>query len=770
MQLVALFASLLLAGCGKDERNESVPVTAATPSPPGFIGSETCGGCHEAEFKSWSGSYHDLAMQHATPQTVLGDFDNAEFAAFGITTRFFRDGDERLVNTDNARGEMQDFRIAYTFGVYPLQQYLVEFPDGRLQALSIAWDSRPEADGGQRWFHLYGDEPVTHDDPLHWTATSQNWNYMCAECHSTDLSRDYDLASDTFESRWSEINVGCEACHGPGSRHVSNAQAGYKESDSGLLVDLDDRQGSTWVMNPQTGIASRSPAAMAPPTQPEACGRCHSRRAPMAAEYRYGKPLLDTHLPALLDDGLYFADGQIHDEVYVYGSFLQSRMYQAGVSCSDCHDPHSTALKVAGKPSNVCATCHLPATFATEEHQHHPADVVECVDCHMASRAYMVVDPRRDHSFRIPRPDLGIETGSPNACNQCHSGESAEWAGAAIDDWFGTDRAAHFAVAIHAGRTARAGANTELSRVIRNEAMPGIARATALTLLQPPFGETELSVVRQAIASPDAWIRLAAVRAAAAIPPEERQGWIEPLLADPVLTVRFEALNVLSPQREMLAPPQRQTLRSVEQEYIESQLAVTDRPDALVNLANLARDSGELAKAAEYYRLALRRHPRNLAARINLADSLSRQQRDDAAADLLREGIGITTESDSAALHHALGLTLARRQQYDDALTELQKAAMLEPATSRYTYVYAIALNSVDRGDEALNVLAAARETFPGNFDIAWGLATLSRDRGRLVDARRIAVEMLAQFPQNQDVMALLQSMQGAPQDAPTRQ
>lgn len=740
-----------------------MPGPAAAATPPEFIGSESCGGCHEAEFKSWSGSHHDLAMQHASRQTVLGDFDNAEFSAFGLTTRFFRDGDELLVNTDNAKGELQDFRIAYTFGVYPLQQYLVEFPDGRLQALSIAWDSRPEEDGGQRWFHLYGDEAIGHDDPLHWTALSQNWNYMCAECHSTNLARNYNLASDSFDSHWSEIDVGCEGCHGPGSTHVAKAKAGYEDEDSGLLVDLDDRQGTSWIMDPGTGIAARSAAAMRPATQPEACGRCHSRRAPMSADYEYGMPLLDTHLPALLDDNLYFADGQIHDEVYVYGSFLQSRMYQAGVSCSDCHDPHSTALKVPGEPSNVCATCHLPTTFATEDHQHHPAGTVACVDCHMASRDYMVVDPRRDHSFRIPRPDLSIATGSPNACNQCHSAETAEWAEAAISAWFGSDRAPHFATALHAGRTAGPGANTKLLGVIRDPAMPGIARATALTLLQAPFGDAELSAVREALSSPDALMRLAAIRAASAIPAEERQGWVEPLLADPILSVRIEALNVLSPQREMLTPPQRQQLRAVEQEYIRSQLAITDRPDALVNLANLSRDSGELAKAGDYYRLALQRHPQDIAARVNLADSLSRQQRDADAAELLREGIDNGAAGGSAVLHHALGLTLARMQRYDEALVELQEAAELEPSASRYTYVYAIALNSLGRGDEALDVLRAARETFPANFDIAWGLATLSRDQGRLSESRDVVVEMLVQFPQNENVIALFQSLQSAP-------
>ncbi|MEQ9563098.1 MAG: ammonia-forming cytochrome c nitrite reductase subunit c552, partial [Woeseiaceae bacterium] len=619
---------------------------------------------------------------------------------------------------------------------------------------------RPESEGGQRWYHLYGDERIAHDDPLHWTALSQNWNYMCAECHSTDLDRNYDLAKDRFATTWSEINVGCEGCHGPGSGHVAAANSGHTDPAAALVVDLDDRQGSSWVMDPESGIASRSEAAMKPASQPEACGRCHSRRAPMAAEYEYSKPLLDTHLPALLDEGLYFADGQILDEVYVYGSFLQSRMYQAGVTCSDCHDPHSTALRTGGDPSDVCATCHLPAKFASMEHQRHAADTVQCVDCHMASRTYMGVDPRRDHSFRIPRPDLTVATGSPNACNNCHSEQSAEWANAAVEDWYGADRAPHFATAIHAGRSATADANQQLLRAIDDATVPGIARATALTLLLPPFGEAELVAVRRAIGSPDAMIRLAAIRAAAAIPPEQLIESLEPSLDDPILTVRFEAFHVLSAHRDVLSPQALQKLKRVEREYIASQLAVADRPDALVNIGNLARDAGELPKADDYFRLALQRHPQSVMARVNLADSYGLQTRNDDAIAVLREGLALNDEVGSAALHHALGLTLVRVQQYDEALVELQKAAMLEPGSSRYTYVYAIGLNSLGRSEQAIETLRQARADFPADFDIAWALVTLLRDQGRLGEARDVAFEMLGQYQQNEYVIALLESLQ----------
>ncbi|MCI0517507.1 MAG: tetratricopeptide repeat protein [Woeseiaceae bacterium] len=757
-------AALLLAisaafqGCGDPEPQLSgIPVDHSIPAAT-FAGSPACGECHQEEYRRWTGSHHQLAMQVASDGTVLADFDNGKFDYFGRITKFTRQSDDYLVNTEGADGELQDFRVAYTFGVSPLQQFLVEFPGGRLQALTTAWDSRPQAEGGQRWFHLYPEEYVGPGDSLHWTGLQQNWNYMCAECHSTDLQRNYELGADRFDSRWSEASVGCEACHGPGSTHIARVRSGRLQPDSGLAVTLDDSGGAVWRMNPETGIAERSVLPMKPASQPEACGRCHARRAPLAAHYEYGRPLLDTHLPALLDENLYYADGQIQDEVYEYGSFLQSRMYQAGVTCTDCHEPHSAVLKAAGAASSVCATCHLPARFATDDHQRHAADVIECVDCHMPARVYMGVDDRRDHSFRIPRPDLSIATGVPNACNDCHSDRDAAWAEAAVREWYGSDRRPHSAEAIHAGRARQPGANRLLLEVIDDSAMPGIARATSLTLLAAPFDEDTMQGIRSSLAAADGLLRLAALRSLEQVAPESRAALAGPLLADPLLAVRFQALNSLSTLRGILPQHQQELLRKVAREYIASQLAIADRPEALANLANLARDSGDLDKADDYYGLAISRDPRGVVARVNLADSYARQERHEEAEKLLRDGLAA---NDNAALHHALGLALARTQQYDPALSELETAASLDPANSRYAFVYAVALNSLGRAEEALAVLHTARERFPADFDIGATIVTLLRDLGRTEEARLEARELLRRFPQDPGATALLQSLGG---------
>lgn len=724
---------------------------------PEFVGSAVCGNCHAAQFEAWQGSQHRLAMQAARPDTVLGDFADAEFEYFGIRSRFFMRDGRFWVRTDNAAGAMQDFEILYTFGVAPLQQYLVEFPRGRLQSLPIAWDSRAPEEGGQRWFHLYPDEFIAHDDVLHWTGREQNWNYQCAECHSTNLQKHYDLQSDTFSTTWSELSVGCEACHGPASPHVSAATAGTLADDNGLVVDLDDAGTATWQFNADTGIAARSEMRLRPPVQPEACGRCHARRSAAASDYRHGLPLADTHLPALLEDGLYYSDGQIQEEVYVYGSFLQSRMYQAGVSCSDCHDPHTATLKSSGKVSDVCSACHLPAKFAGNEHQRHATNSVECVDCHMASRVYMGVDGRRDHSFRIPRPDLSRETGAPNACNSCHELESAEWAAAAIRQWFGELRRPHYGGALYAGRHAMENANEALLATIADDSFPGIARATALTLLRPPLNQRGVATVRQALSSGDPLLRIGALRSLQFMPPDARVEWAAFLLRDPLRAVRIEAVRALSDARESLPPPQQANFRRAEREYIDAQLAIAERPEAHGNLGNLFRESGDSERAEQFYRLGLQKEPRSVSLRVNLSDLYRQQQREAEAENLLRAGLAL--DPAEPALHHALGLLLVRTGQQQDALAELEQAVTLDPLNSRYAFVHAIALHSNGQSDAAIRVLAEAQSRFPADFDIGWSLVTMLRDQDRIDEARAQAQKLLALFPGNESVLALLGSL-----------
>jgi tetratricopeptide (TPR) repeat protein len=719
-------------------------LTACGPQPtpsssiavePQFVGSSECVDCHATEYADWRESHHDLAMQVADESTVLGDFEQAEFEYFGTSTQFTRDDGRFLVRTANAAGDVEEFEVTHTFGVTPLQQYLVEFPGGRLQSLPFTWDSRPATDGGQRWFHLYPDEFIGPGDELHWTGRQHNWNYMCAECHSTDLQVNYDQDADSFNTTWSEINIGCEACHGPASSHVAEARGGEMSRSKGLQVNLDDHGRAVWQMNLETGIAERSELLFRQTRQPEACGRCHSRRGVIATDYEYGEPLAETHRLALLDSALYHDDGQILDEVYVYGSFVQSRMYRAGVTCSDCHNPHSLELHTGPEPSDVCTQCHLPAKFATTEHHRHETDQVACVDCHMPETTYMVVDPRRDHSFRVPRPDLSVTTNAPNTCSNCHTDRDDAWAAAAAQNWWGP-KGPHFASAFANARSGAA--NPELNAVAGNKELPGIVRASAISRLSGPASQSDAESIHIALQDADALIRMAAIRSARMLPPEALLKVVPPLLKDPVRSVRIEAALALSGIYEYLSG--NSDFLAAANEYRAALLAVASRPEAHISLGDFEASLGNPDQATKHYAKGLSMDPTLAASRLNYADARRRFGDEAGAEELLRDGLAL--DDTSADLHHSLGLLLVRTERSDEGLSELRQAAQLAPENQRFAYVEGIALNSLGQTDAALIVMQQAHLRFAGDFDIAWALATLLRDHGD-TDAAKAVVDSL---------------------------
>lgn len=705
------------------------------PPPATHVGGQACMACHRPQYERWQRSDHALAMQPATGQTVLGNFADAAFTKDGVTSTFFTRDGGYFVRTDGPDGAPGEYRIAYTFGVEPLQQYLVEFPRGRYQALSIAWDSRPAAAGGQRWFHLYPGEKIPAGDALHWTGPLQNWNYMCAECHSTNLQRNYRAAEDRFDTTWTDISVSCEACHGPGSRHVEWAQARAGGRDGadprrGIAVSLAGAPDQGWTFAPGEAIARRV-QPLPSPAEVETCGRCHARRAPLGADLLPGQPLEQAYRVSLLESPGYHADGQIRDEVYEYGSFLQSRMYRAGVTCSDCHDPHTARLR---RPGNAtCAQCHLPARYDGPQHSFHPAgtEAARCVSCHMPRRLYMVVDGRRDHSFRIPRPDLSPALGAPDACTDCHRDRSPAWAAAAVARWYGPGRRRdwHYGEALHAGQTARADAEAQLVRAIGDSTVPAIARATALALVPRNPGPRSREAVAASLRDADPLVRRAAASALLAEAPQRRVALGAPLLADPTRGVRFQALlALLDVPRDALTGEQRAALEAVIAEYRQAQALAADRAEAHVNLGVLEARLGRLDAAELEYRTALRLQPSFAPAAINLADLYRQQGQEDRVMQTLEAALKVDPRNGDA--HEALGLALVRQGRLREALPALARAAELRPDVSRYAYVYGVALHEAGEHGRALDVLGRAHARAPADRDILIALARYSQAAG----------------------------------------
>jgi len=738
----------------------------ATANDTSFAGSQSCAACHPRAYDDWSGSHHDLAMQEATNTTVLGDFDDAAFTAYGITSRFFTKDGDYYVNTEGPGGSLQDYKIDYTFGVHPLQQYLIAFPGGRLQALSLAWDTRPRAKGGQRWFHLYPDEHIKPDDELHWTRINLNWNYMCADCHSTNLRRNFDPEKDRFETTWSEIDVSCEACHGPASEHVARARAGNtagapQDASDGLESAFNHRGNIQWTLKDGAVTAARSAPPAAFRAEVESCGRCHSRHSPLGDAVDNGKPLLDNYRVALLSEDLYHADGQIKGEVYVYGSFLQSRMYQAGVTCSDCHDPHSLALRAEGNA--LCTRCHLSEAFDSPAHHFHTAGAPgsRCVDCHAPETTYMVVDPRRDHSFRIPRPDLSVKIGVPNACSGCHDDKSAAWAADRVAAWYGPVRkqSPHFGEALAAARKGVPAAEQQLMRMAFDDSQPAIVRATILDTLGQDLNQDSFAAIDQGLRAEDPLVRLAALGTLERLDPRARFPVVFPLVEDPVRAVRLEATRLLAPvPLDTLPAEARETLAAAFAEYEHAQRTIADRPESLMTLANYYRDRGETERAEATYQEAMTRHPWFEPTFVNLADLYRTLGQDKLGEEVLRATLRAAPEQ--ANVLHAYGLLLVRQQRYAEAVERLGHAARLRPDSARYSYAYALALQKIGNTRRASTVLIAAHNRHPNNRDILFSLAALSRDRGDHETAVEYAKTLLELAPDDPGSRQLLESLQ----------
>ncbi len=730
--------------------SSAVAPPAATSARATFVGAGTCAGCHSAENAAWQTSQHAKAMQHATVDTVLGDFNNMRFAYDGIVSTFFRRDGKFFVNTDGADGKLADFEIQYTFGLYPLQQYLVAFPDGRMQALSIAWDARPRAQGGARWFHLYPNDHITYKDPLHWTRLNQNWNWMCADCHTTKLDRNYDAASNTYATTWQEMNVACEACHGPGSNHVAWAKhvpGDENLANHGLIVALDERRGVTWTRVAATGNAVRS-APLTSQRELAVCAQCHSRRAAFAAGMNHDGRLFDTHEIALLSEHLYFADGQQRDEVYDIGSFLQSKMHAHGVTCSDCHDPHSGQLRAPGNA--VCAQCHATLKYDLPAHTLHTAGSAgaQCAACHMPTRNYMVIDPRHDHSIRIPRPDLSAKLETPNACTDCHENRTAPWAAAIIEHAFGPERKGFqkFAAALHDGRIGAAGAAANLMKLASDAQSPAIVRATALADLRPYLSAGVMPALEAGLADPDPMLRGAALDVLQSAPPQERIRLALGSIDDPSTIVRIKAARALA-----IMPDQggdaalRTQLDQVFAEYVASQRANADRPEAHLNLGLFYTERRDPKQAEAEYRAALALQADFIPADVNLADFYRSYGRDADAEKVLTSGLQLVPGN--ADLLHALGLLRVRQGLVAEALPLFAAAMRADPNNPRYAYVYGVALHDSSEQSPGLAVLERALARFPRNPDLLAALAAYARDAGDTARAQAYTKRLEAISP-----------------------
>jgi predicted CXXCH cytochrome family protein len=710
--------SLIIWICCTDKEKQTF--TEAT-----YTGSDACRQCHGKEYNEYLASDHIKAMDTATSKTVLADFNNSTFSYFGKQAVFTTKQGRFYVTTTDSTGTNKEFEVTHTFGYSPLQQYLVSFSDGRKQVLPFCWDTRPKDQGGQRWFHLYGSEYIAPGDELFWQHYNQTWNYMCADCHTTGLVQNFDIEKNSFSTTYAAQTISCESCHGPASNHIVwTKNQTDKELYKGFGFSLGEKNVS-WVMNTATGIAARNTPKQHD-MQVQTCARCHSRSIPMTENYSFGHALAWSHIPDNAGPEAFYIDGQQKDEDYEYASFAQSKMYAAGVTCSNCHNPHSGQLIQTGNA--LCGSCHAPSTFDVEAHTHHAVHTTgaTCINCHMPGKNYMQIDYRLDHSIRIPRPDLSAKLGTPDACTQCHSGDNKASIINAFKTWYGpslSNKPAVYGELLHAIRSYQDSAYTHFNTLLKSPAYPNIMKVSSFQYAAAYPEAGVIQEIQKGLASPDELLRYRALESLENYPVDQVASLVIPMLDDTAPTIRMEAARILAPMHRQLNTAQSASFDAAIASYINIQKKLGSRPEGYMNLGIVYTLMEQYQEAERFYVMGIQRHPMFPALYLNLADlyrTVGNEERSKKTLDA-----GLARFSSHAALHQALGYWYIRQKDNVKGMQHLQKALKLAPDDPTYAYSYAIGLYSTGMKEESISLIKNFLVKYPNDPTMLNGLISI---------------------------------------------
>lgn len=716
-----------------------------------FVGAAQCMECHINEYNSWTESHHYHAMSVATDSTVLGDFNNVEYNDGFNTHRFFRKNNKFFVNTVGPDGNLTDFEITHTFGYTPLQQYLIPFERGKYQCLHLAWDTEKN-----KWFNMSAmvyNEDIHHTDWLHWTNQGQNWNGMCAECHSTNLKKNYFHELDSFHTSYSEINVSCEACHGPGSEHIKWARLPEGSRPNNTNFDLKVQTSS---INNEQYV--------------DLCARCHSRRGLVQDFSHDFKNIYDYMLPARLGTS-YHVDGQILEEDYVWGSFVQSKMYHTDIKCNDCHDIHSGARLFEG--NDLCFQCHTQDYYGSARHHFHknigesgePLNIdgknvavgegAQCVNCHMPAQYYMGIDLRNDHSIRIPNPRLTKSLGVPNACNQCHTDQGSDWAIQYFEQWYGKKERTHYGEILAMGRNLAPDGDIELVHLVNDTLYPYIVRATAIDYLGQYSTDTAMQLITSYLDDPSPILRHAAISAYTSNNLEDYLSKIAPLLTDPHRIIRAQAAIKLSIVPEHQIPAHyKEPFQIAINEYRENNEYMADFPSARMNLGILSANTGNPQEAKKHYKKAIEIDDKFEPAKLNLA-IIHNQLGENNEAEAIYRRI-IEDNPEFSGVYYSLGLLLAEQQKYAEATEYLEIAIERNPENSRVYYNLALIYQQIGDQTKAEARLLKTVELEPENFDFLYALCYFYATTEQYAKARKVGKELKKLYPDHTDSNQLI--------------
>ena len=700
-----------------------------------YVGDQSCKKCHATEFKEWKQSHHYMSMLPPNDSTVVGDFNNVTFTADGVTSRFYKKGFKYFINTEGDDGKNHDFEVKYIFGFTPLQQYLIQFPGGRMQVPRLSWDVNKK-----QWFNQYAGQNIPSHDWLHWTGNAQNWNTMCATCHSTNLRKNYDIKTDTYKTSYSIINVSCESCHGAGKEHVDFINGDYKSGErvTGSFMKLAKNSKQTEEIN--------------------TCAPCHARISEINASHINSQEIMDNYIPQIPDTEFYHADGQVNDEDYIYTSFLQSRMYHKGVTCSNCHNPHSVKLKRMG--NQTCTLCHIPTKYDVPTHTFHKKGTAaaECKNCHMPGKLYMGNDLRHDHSFRVPRPDLSVKYGTPNACSNCHKDKSEKVLANAIIKWYGPKRVYHFAEDLIPGSRLDSQSEKHLTSLIDNKFVPKIIKATATFYLGSIPTQTSLNTILPRLASNDAQIRYRALRSLATFPVES---WIEavgPLLSDKVRSVRIAAADLyITIPLDQVPENYLKSFKAAQIELEKSLRFQTDFSTGNVMLADYYLKLKDYPNAEKFYLRGLKKDINMNYALLNLSSVYNAQGKNKEALNALK--LAIKNDATNERIYYNMALLYHEMNDIPAAEKSFAKAVELKTRNPRVYYNYGLLLLQNKKSKQAEVILLKGIALNPSDPELYYALTYVHVESNSKEKALKTGIKLKQLDPNNPNYQSIFSSL-----------
>lgn len=642
-----------------DRTGQSIPGLDIQKELNRYGGSQSCNECHPQVYEKWRYSHHALAERQLIPAIDKTAFDPPRKFKHGtqVSEARINQGVYEVV-TMGRDGLVKPFRVERVFGVSPLRQFVIKDESGRFQVTEIAVDSNTG-----EWFNVFGDEDRKPGEWGHWTGRGMTWNSMCAVCHNTRFIKNYNSEKDSYDSRMAEMGVGCEACHGALIAHNQWQKKNPNKKGDPAIVKFTTNQ---WI---------------------SICGSCHSRRSDLSGNFKPGEDFFDHFILSIPDEtDTFYPDGQVRDEDFELTAFLSSKMSQAGVSCLDCHEPHTYKNILSGNA--LCLRCHgtpIPPApkIDPQTHSFHKPDTAGfyCVDCHMPQTAYMQRHLRRDHGFGIPDPLMTIKFNIPNACNRCHTNQTAQWSLEYVEKWYGEKMnrwSRERTIAIAHGKEGESEAVSGLLKIFKTEKIP-LWRAAAINLLKRwSFNPEALNAILSASEDDSPLVRAMSARALepfAQNPDSVPYAALKRLLNDKSRSVRVQAAWALRSSLD--------TNSLAGKELVEYMNYNSDQPAGLLQWGVFYFDRGEPRKAVDIFKKA------------------------------------ILWETNSAPLHYSLAICYSALGKAEEAVVELETACRYAPRNPEYRFKLALAYNEAGKLEKTIQTLEETVKLDP-EFDQAW--------------------------------------------------